>query len=121
MGGALVERQLPGVTFRPQWFQPVYHKHKEVPCGGLQVHVTDREVFRPAATAMHMIETARDLWPNEFGWRPPSREGTIPAIDRLYGSGALRALIDGGAGAEEVIKTWDPTPFESLRGRALLY
>ncbi|HET7767608.1 MAG TPA: DUF1343 domain-containing protein [Chloroflexota bacterium] len=119
--GALAERKLPGVTFRPQWFQPVYHKHKEVPCGGLQVHVTDREALRPAAVAMHMIETARDLWPKEFGWRVAAREGAVPAIDRLYGSAALRELMDGGATAEEVIRTWEPAAFKAQREKALLY
>ena len=54
---------------------------------GVQLHVTDREAFRPVATGVHLIETARRLWPAEFGWRggaaagagsSPARRGAFP-------------------------------------------
>src|SRR5205823_3076728 len=40
----LVERlgraALPGVRFRPAWFEPTFHKFAGQPCGGVQLHVT---------------------------------------------------------------------------------
>jgi uncharacterized protein YbbC (DUF1343 family) len=118
---ALNERALPGVRFRPQWFRPVTSKHAGVRCGGVQAHVTDREAFRPVAAGVHLIETARRLWPREFGWRPPSREGGAPPIDRLYGSDALRRRIDGGEDAAAIVASWDVTRFAALRREALRY
>jgi uncharacterized protein YbbC (DUF1343 family) len=119
---ALNERALPGVHFRPLWFQPASSKHQGTRCGGVQPHVTDRERFRPVATGVHMIETARRLWPEAFGWRPAAaRPGAIPSIDRLYGSAALREGIDAGEDAEAIISTWDTRPFQALRGTVFLY
>ncbi len=120
--GALEERALPGVTFRPVWFQPVFQKHANERCGGVQVHVTSRTLFRPAATGIHMIDTVRRLWPSESGWRMPSsgRSG-MPYIDRLYGSARLRELFEEGADAERIIGTWDTSAFEALRWRAFVY
>ena len=36
-------RGLPGVHFRPALFEPTFHKHAGPPCGGCQIHVTDRD------------------------------------------------------------------------------
>jgi uncharacterized protein YbbC (DUF1343 family) len=119
---ALNERQLPGVHFRPLWFQPVASKHQGQRCGGVQLHVSDRKAFRPAATGVHLVETARTLWRSEFGWRAaPGTPGTLSSIDRLYGSAALREQIDAGRSAEEIVKTWDTSAYQALRRRALLY
>jgi len=121
---ALNERALPGARFRPQWFRPATAKHAGVRCGGVQVHVTDREAFRPVAAGVHLIETARRLWPGEFGWRPPSRDGDARAsraIDRLYGSADLRRRIDGGEDAASIVASWDGGAFEALRRDALRY
>ncbi|HEX2514566.1 MAG TPA: hypothetical protein VH257_07650, partial [Chloroflexota bacterium] len=103
-----------------------------------------REAFRPVATGVHLIETARRLWPAEFGWRGgaaagagsrPARRGEFPEggpqqappagkvlpIDRLYGGPGLRQRIDAGEGAEAIIASWDVAPFEVLGQRARLY
>ena len=120
---ALEERGLPGVRFRPLWFQPVVSKHAGARCGGVQVHVLDRQAFQPVATGVHLIETARRLWPDDFGWRPAAagRAGAIPAIDRLYGSAALRERIDAGDDAQSIIAGWDTGAWEALRRRVMLY
>ena len=35
--------RLPGVHFRPAFFEPTFQKHARQTCGGCQLHVTDRE------------------------------------------------------------------------------
>ncbi|MGH2353958.1 MAG: exo-beta-N-acetylmuramidase NamZ family protein [Chloroflexota bacterium] len=119
----LNERGLPGVRFRPLWFQPVTSKYPGARCGGVQLHVADRQVFRPVATGIHVIETARRLWPSEFGWRlpAPGAARSVPHVDRLYGSAALRERLDAGDDAETIIASWDTNHFEALRQRVLLY
>jgi uncharacterized protein YbbC (DUF1343 family) len=118
---ALEERQLRGVRFRPLWFQPMWGKHQGARCGGVQLHVTDREAFQPVATGVHLIETARRLWPDEFGWRLGGRPGARPHIDLLYGSAALREQIDAGEDAPAIIAQWEKEPFEAVRQRAMVY
>jgi uncharacterized protein YbbC (DUF1343 family) len=74
------------------------------------------------ATGIHMIETARRLWPKEFGWRPASdMQGALPVIDRLYGSAALREQIDAGASAGEIIRSWDTSAYQTLHRKVQLY
>jgi uncharacterized protein YbbC (DUF1343 family) len=38
---------LAGVYFRSCAFQPTFQKHGGVTCGGVQIHVTDRQLFEP--------------------------------------------------------------------------
>ena len=70
----LNSRGLPGVYFRPTAFEPTFHKHARQTCGGCQVHVTDRKVFRAVETGVTLIETFRNAGPDRFKWRDPLRE-----------------------------------------------
>ena len=101
----LAQFELPGVRFRPSWFEPTFQKHAGQLCGGCQVHVTDRDAFRPVETGLAVLRAARDLAPDEFGWRPPpyEYEEVKPAIDILWGSDRLRAAIEGGAAPADIL------------------
>ncbi|HUF92992.1 MAG TPA: DUF1343 domain-containing protein, partial [Candidatus Limnocylindria bacterium] len=44
--------RLPGVRFRPVRFLPTFHKWAGRPCGGVQLHVTDRARFKPFLTGL---------------------------------------------------------------------
>jgi uncharacterized protein YbbC (DUF1343 family) len=80
------------VRFRPALFEPTFHKHAATPCGGCQIHVTDRASFRSVETGVAVIEAFRSAGPDAFAWRDPpyEYEDTIPPIDILYGSAELR-------------------------------
>jgi uncharacterized protein YbbC (DUF1343 family) len=116
---------LPGVVFRPHAFEPTFHKHAQVLCGGCQIHVTDREAFRSVETGVALVLAFREAGPEAFAWREPpyEYEYTIPPIDILYGSDRLRAGIDAGLTARQIAGQWtDPVrAFEQLRARYLLY
>ena len=43
---------LPGVHFRPTYFEPTFQKHARTTCGGCQLHVTDRAAFKPVITGV---------------------------------------------------------------------
>lgn len=64
---ALNELDLPGVKFRPAYFTPTFSKHQGKLCGGVQVHVTDRESFRSVKTAFAMLDVVRNMYPEHFG------------------------------------------------------
>jgi uncharacterized protein YbbC (DUF1343 family) len=122
---ALNARALPGVHFRPALFEPTFHKHTRTPCGGCQIHVTDRSVFRPVETGVVLTEAFLRADSAQFAWRDPPYEYEFDKepIDILYGSAALRERLDAGATSAEVVRDWDAAmqPFLAERKRFLLY
>jgi molybdopterin-guanine dinucleotide biosynthesis protein MobB len=98
--GALADLDLPGVSFLPTRFRPMFEKHAGETCGGAMIDVTDPSAFQPFETGMLVIDTARRLAPREFGWRrEPYEFDTRPAIDVLTGSARFREALDAGEGA----------------------
>lgn len=103
---ALNVRGLPGVQFRTASFVPTFSKHAGEVVTGVQVHITDRDDFRPILTGVTLLETARDYGQGRFQWRMPSweeGESRRPFIDLLWGSGSLREGLDRGENAAQII------------------
>src|SRR5262249_18438762 len=120
---AMNARGLPGVHFRPVFFEPTFHKHARLTCGGCQIHVNDRRRFRPVRTAVELIEEFRRQDRSHFGWREPPYEYErvkIP-IDVLYGSDRLRSVIDAGEGVSALVASWtaDEEAFRKQREKYL--
>jgi uncharacterized protein YbbC (DUF1343 family) len=65
---------LPGVFFRKNYFQPTFHKFAGELCRGAQIHVTDRDTFRPFQTGIEIIRAMRNLYPDQFDWKRPPYE-----------------------------------------------
>ena len=110
---------LPGVRFRPTWFTPTFSKHAGQACAGVQLHVTDRDAFRPVRTGLAVLKALHDQHPKEFAFLP----GEPPFFDRLAGVGDLRAAIVRGDTLEAIEARWQPglSAFEALRRQHLLY
>jgi uncharacterized protein YbbC (DUF1343 family) len=117
-------RSLPGVRFRPLSFRPTFHKFGGRSCGGVQLHVTDPERFRPYLTGIALLSTARRLAPADFGWRAEPYEFVAdrPAIDLLAGGDWIRAAIERDAPLEEIAQSMAPfeRAFAEHRRAALL-
>ncbi|MER5774907.1 DUF1343 domain-containing protein [Streptomyces sp. NPDC002039] len=107
---------LPGVWFRETYFTPSFSKHAGKVCGGVRLIVHDREAFDPVRAGIGLLVTARRTW-SGFGWRADHW------IDRLTGSDRVRALVDAGAGVEEIVGDWAAglARFAALREGYLLY
>ena len=118
---ALNELGLPGVEFREAYFAPTFSKHAGEACAGVQLHVADRDDFDAIRTAIAMIVTGRQLYPDDWAWR----ETAAPYwIDKLSGNDQVRLAIDGGADVDEVVGRLARTSWPSsagLRARHLLY
>jgi uncharacterized protein YbbC (DUF1343 family) len=116
---------LDGVLFRGAWMKPGFQKHAGKSCGGVQVHVVDRDRARPFATYLVLLREARKLAPDAFDWRRETYEFVSDrlAIDLLFGRGDLRGLVEDGAPLPEMESAWakDLLAFESVRARFLLY
>jgi uncharacterized protein YbbC (DUF1343 family) len=116
---------LPGAHFRPAVFEPTFQKHAKHPCGGCQIHVTDRSTFRPVLTGAALIQMFRRFTPDHFAWRQPPYEyehDKLP-IDILAGSDALRRHIESDLPPLEIAASWrdDEDAFRTQRRPFLLY
>src|SRR5688500_5247018 len=98
-------RKLPGVYFRPAVFEPTFQKHARKTCGGCQIHVLDRNAFRPVLTGAALIDQIRAAGPKDFAWRRPpyEYEDDTDPTDLLAGSPAFRRAQDAGTPADEVV------------------
>ncbi len=111
---ALAERltafDLPGVVFRPLSFRPSFHKHAGQDCGGVQVHVTDRQTFRPVLTGLAFVAAARALDPGRFAWRTEPYEFVSDrlAFDLLAGGTGWREALESGADPRDIAAGWGP-------------
>ena len=105
--------------------RPTFHKHGGTLCGGVQVHVTDHEAFRPYLTGVAMLRALRRRWPEQLAWRHRAYEfvDDIPAIDLLTGGATVRCGIDAGASLDELAASWRPAEdqFREHRRAFLLY
>ena len=95
---------LPGVRFRPVVFTPApateSTKHAKQTCGGVAIHVTDRERFHPIETAIHMLATLTFEYSDHFAFRTSH-------FDRLAGNSWLRNALLNGESVDEIQKRWD--------------
>ena len=125
LADAMNARGLPGVHFRPVFFEPTFQKHARETCGGCQIHVLDRLAFEPVRTSVELIAGFRQQSPAQFAWRQPPYEyehERMP-IDLLSGSERLRAIVDAGEDAGPLVASWkaDEEAFRRTRERFLLY
>jgi uncharacterized protein YbbC (DUF1343 family) len=116
---------LPGVFFRGVTFEPTFQKHARTPCGGCQIHVTDRHTFRPVAVGASLIREFFATAPDLFAWREPPYEyeyDKMP-IDILAGSPALRGHVEMQTPIREIEATWEGGVEEFMEKRRayLLY
>jgi len=121
----LNDLNLPGVFFRSCIFRPTFQKHAGTSCGGVQVHVTDRNAFEPVMTGIAMVKMAYDLYPKEFRWKEPPYEYVYDRnpFDVIAGTSHIREAIENGGRPEDLKKNLKQglDEFASVRERYLLY
>lgn len=119
---ALNALRLPGVGFRACYFTPAYWRYKDERCGGVQVHVTDHDSFKPVETGLHMLRTLMDLQPDGFAFNEPTYEERRH-FDLLAGTDRLRRSLAEGAAVDEIIASWEQglTRFRDQCDSMLLY
>ncbi len=122
----LKEFRLPGVIFRPVFFQPTFQKHAGKLCGGAQIHIFDRERFKPFKTGVAILETVHDLYPKHFLWKQPPYEYETEKmpIDILAGTDRLRLDIERGEKLDRMEEWWQEEcgKFDGeFRGKYLMY
>jgi len=116
---------LTGVHFRPAVFEPTFQKHAKQTCGGCQIHVIARHLFKPVLVGVALAGMFRKTNPSKFAWRQPPYEyehDKMP-IDILAGADTLRTQIEADMPATEIAASWraDEDAFRAVRDRFLMY
>ena len=95
--------QLLGVRFRPIVFTPApvaeTTKHAKQTCGGVALHITDREQFRPIETALQMLSMLTTEYKDDFEFLPAR-------FDRLVGNMWLRDALSNGESVDAIQARW---------------
>lgn len=116
---------LPGVYFRSCVFLPTFQKHGGTACGGVQIHVTNRQTFQPAIAGIGVVKTAFDMYGDEFKWKVPPYEYVYDKnpFDVIAGTSKVREAIERGDSLDDIQKSWKAplAEFSRLRAEFLLY
>ena len=117
--------KLPGVWFRPAYFQPTFQKWAGNMCGGIQIHVKDREIFEPHLTGIAIISAACAMYPESFKWRDPPYEYELEKmpIEILCGGTGIPGMIRRHVPLNQIRESWqeDVSAFLRRRSPYLLY
>jgi uncharacterized protein YbbC (DUF1343 family) len=99
---------LKGIIFRPLYFKPTFQKYAGRMCGGAQIHIIDRDKFRPFKTAVAILKTVHELYPDKFRWRRPPYEYETKKmpIDILAGTDRLKKEIENNVSLEGMEDWW---------------
>lgn len=121
----LNQLNLPGVFFRSCIFRPTFQKHAGISCGGVQIHVTDRDAFEPVTTGVAMVKIAYALYPTEFRWKEPPYEYVYDRnpFDVIAGTSSIRGAIESGSAIPDIQAAWTEglAAFTNARKPYLLY
>jgi len=122
LSDALTKEKLPGVSFRGLYFTPISGKFQKEVCGGIQLHVYDREKFRPVLTALKIFTATMDLFPGKIEFRKGWRDEDY-SFDLLSGTDKIRKQLLQGLEPEEIEKGWTKNlkDYQSKRRKYLLY
>jgi uncharacterized protein YbbC (DUF1343 family) len=116
---------LPGVRFRPTNFLPTFQKHAGVACGGVQIHVLEREALRPVLTGVAIVKTCYDLYGESFRWKEPPYEYVFDKnpFDVISGGAGLREAIERGDSLDLIDESWREGlgAFREVRSEFLIY
>ena len=119
--GFLLTKQLnslkiPGAVFREVWFTPTFSKFDGQRCGGCQIHVTDRAVFRSYATSLLILQTIKRMAPDQFKFHSDY-------FDKVAGTGRIRESIQSDQPVQKLIQDFDreAKSFDQARKQYLRY
>lgn len=121
----LNDLNLPGVIFRAANFLPTFQKHQGISCGGVQMHVTDRNEFKPVLTGAIMVKSAYQMYRDDFRWKESPYEYVYDRnpFDVINGGEKMRKLVENNASTAEFEDWWNAEliDFMKIRQEFLLY
>lgn len=107
---------LPGVVFREAWFTPTFSKFVGERCGGCQLHVTDRDVFRSVTASLAILQVVQRRYGSRLEWH-------ADYFDKVLGTASVRTALRQGVSYLEIVSGFTPgiEEFARQREECLLY
>ena len=108
---------LPGVRFQPMACKPFYGGHKDKHLRGVRLVVDEPGDFLPLRTALAILVTLRQLYPDKLEFADET------SVGKHWGSTRLLEQLRAGATVAEIEAEWGPSlaSFAAARAKALLY
>lgn len=121
----LAKANLNGFILRPLVFLPTFQKHAGKPCGGFQIHVTDRKAFEPWRLCQYLLREMYHELGSEFKWKAPPYEyefHKVP-VDLINGTDQLRLWVEKRGSEDEYQAIMYPhqEEFKEQRRSILIY
>ena len=119
----LSELRLSGVIIKPTQFTPVsitpmskYPKFENQNCNGVNIFVTDRDVFNSILTGVAVLWSINKLYPDNLLINKDSME-------RLWGSDNLYKQLQEGKTPSEIVNSYqnELNNFKQIRNKYLIY
>ena len=121
----LNSKRLQGTYFRPIFFQPTYQKWKDALCGGVQIHVIDRQKFNSFRAGIELLGAIAQLYPKHLEWKKPPYEYEYERnpLDLITGTNFLRFEIEREHSVKKFLEnsTRELAKFRKVREKYLLY
>lgn len=113
----LERHALPGVRFQAMACKPFYGGHKDKHLRGVRLVVDSPREFLPLRTALAILVTLRQLYPDKLELADET------SVGKHWGSTRLLEQLRGGATVAEIEAEWTAAlaSFATARAKALLY
>ncbi|MBW1894091.1 MAG: DUF1343 domain-containing protein [Deltaproteobacteria bacterium] len=104
MGGHI----LPGTILRPLAFEPTSNKWQKEFCKGFQIHITDRDQYKPYITSLKLLQGILTHFPELFKYKNPPYEYEFKRlpIDLIIGDKEIRKRLENFDNLEEIENSW---------------
>jgi len=111
---AMNATEIPGVQFDPVSFTPSSSVHAGLRCGGVRIHLKDREALPSVDLGLILAAELRRLYPTTFQFAP---------FAKLLAHGPTYEMVRDGKPIPQIRKTWekDLAVFRKRRSSFLLY
>ena len=89
--------------FRPIYFRPYYSKYRDELCGGVYIHILNKNKNGFFNSIVKVLKKIRELYPKFFEWK---KWNDVYSIDRLAGTDKVRKIIEGDLEIEKYEIEW---------------
>jgi uncharacterized protein YbbC (DUF1343 family) len=112
----LNDLNIDGVKFIETYFSPHFSKYRGKFCSGFRIEITDKTIYKPFKTTLHIISEIFSLYPNELKFHSSY-------FDHVCGTTLIRESVKNGIHTEEICKdfSFDLKMFQNIRNKYLLY
>lgn len=117
---ALNNLHLPGVLFRPLHFKPYYGIFKDQICQGVQIHLTDPQIYKSYSAGFFIMETVMKLYPEHNLFAEPRR---LRMFNKVVGCDWITHDLKNQVPVSKIEDKWQQAllEFNEVREKYLLY